>query len=375
MIKEHYCVSGENIENTHIRQMCDFLKRAENPLVLYGTGGMAKKIAIDLDKQGIAVDYICESSDFFEEGKKFNGKDVWRFDDFRDRHENYNVIVGSSNEALQKKMKMEGDSDPNINKVLIFPWAEAHYTMTPEWVLSNAPALDESYDMMSDDESRNVFISFINAHAKCMDTSILLSELWTEDAYFNSLYHPDLNNYNVMVDCGAFDGDSARAFFDFAQKKGFEARVLAFEPFEKAFHELETSMKAYGDRVKCYPLACGKEDKITYFKTDGYVGSVVVDYPTDDKVRVVRGDDFLKDEPVTLIKMDLEGSEMEALEGFEGIIRSQHPFLAICVYHKIDDLICIPQYIRSISGEAYDYYLRHHSYGCHDTVLYAVPKT
>jgi hypothetical protein len=71
--------------------------------------------------------------------------------------------------------------------------------------------------------------------------------------------------------------------------------------------------------------------------------------------------------------MDIEGSEIDALNGSIGIIKRDKPRLAICVYHKLTDLWKIPLLINNILPE-YHLYLRHHngiSYAC-ETVLYAI---
>ena len=59
-------------------------------------------------------------------------------------------------------------------------------------------------------------------------------------------------------------------------------------------------------------------------------------------IPVVSLDEYLKEKHVTFIKMDIEGSEMEALRGAEHIIRTQHPKLAISVYHCRDDVWRVP---------------------------------
>jgi hypothetical protein len=74
---------------------------------------------------------------------------------------------------------------------------------------------------------------------------------------------------------------------------------------------------------------------------------------------------------VTFIKMDIEGSELNALKGAEQTIRKYKPKLAICVYHRAKDLITIPQYIKTLVPE-YKLYFRAHKYGTYDFVLYAV---
>jgi hypothetical protein len=77
-------------------------------------------------------------------------------------------------------------------------------------------------------------------------------------------------------------------------------------------------------------------------------------------------------ERVTFIKMDIEGSELYALRGAEKIIRKYKPKLAICVYHKKEDIVEIPKFIMSL-GLDYKLYIRHHQ-KCSgtETVLYAI---
>ena len=78
---------------------------------------------------------------------------------------------------------------------------------------------------------------------------------------------------------------------------------------------------------------------------------------------------------ISMIKMDVEGAELKALQGAAGTIRAWHPLLAISLYHKPEDLLTIPQYIQSLSAD-YHFYLRgHHPELAFELVLYAVPKS
>ena len=70
--------------------------------------------------------------------------------------------------------------------------------------------------------------------------------------------------------------------------------------------------------------------------------------------------------------MDIEGEELNALKGAKEIICKYKPKLAICVYHKPEDLYEIPKYIMDF-GLDYKYYLRHHMReGYTETVFYAI---
>ena len=93
------------------------------------------------------------------------------------------------------------------------------------------------------------------------------------------------------------------------------------------------------------------------------------------KISVTSIDTVCKNENVSYIKMDIEGSELEALKGAKATIERCKPKLAICVYHKKEDLITIPQYIRSGTsvGKDYKFYLRYHGVTPCELVLYAIP--
>lgn len=76
-------------------------------------------------------------------------------------------------------------------------------------------------------------------------------------------------------------------------------------------------------------------------------------------------------EKVTFLKLDIEGNEIQALNGAAETIKRDKPKLAICVYHKIDDIWRIPLYIKNLVPE-YKIYIRHHrKNSCFETVCYA----
>ncbi len=91
----------------------------------------------------------------------------------------------------------------------------------------------------------------------------------------------------------------------------------------------------------------------------------------ETKIDVVAIDDVIDpNDRVTLIKMDVEGAELESLKGAEKCIKRDKPKLAICTYHKPEDMYELPLYIKSIVPE-YKLYIRHHSNIGAESVLYA----
>ena len=75
---------------------------------------------------------------------------------------------------------------------------------------------------------------------------------------------------------------------------------------------------------------------------------------------------------ISILKLDIEGAEINGLNGAKNIIREQKPKLAICLYHRPEDLWEIPCLIHEINPD-YKMIVKHHNRMIYiDTVLYAV---
>ena len=74
----------------------------------------------------------------------------------------------------------------------------------------------------------------------------------------------------------------------------------------------------------------------------------------------------------TYIKLDIEGAELDALQGAGAILRGSAPRVAACVYHVQDHLWKIPLKLRELLP-ASSLYLRPHMHECWESVCYAVP--
>lgn len=93
-------------------------------------------------------------------------------------------------------------------------------------------------------------------------------------------------------------------------------------------------------KVKMYHAGVWNDNKIIGYGNElnsGGESFSVLKSSNVQEICVQKLDDVLKEEKVTFIKMDIEGSELPALQGAKNIIRKQKPKLAICLYHKIED--------------------------------------
>lgn len=182
--------------------------------------------------------------------------------------------------------------------------------------------------------------------------------------YFQDDYY-SISDNEVYVDCGAFDGDSINCFYEFTNGK--YSKIIGIEPDKISFNKLVESSKNYHD-VELLECATGSENTVIYFESKGVLGSTVSDQ--GEPVEVKKLDDLLKEQPVTLIKMDIEGAELDSLIGAQELIKKYKPKLAVCIYHKMDDIIKIPKYLKELVPE-YKFRVRQHSKSMLETVLYA----
>jgi FkbM family methyltransferase len=238
--------------------------------------------------------------------------------------------------------------------------------MDYSFVVKNKDGFQKTYDRLADQKSKDIFIAFINA--KLSGDPAPLYEFAEFDQYFNKT--ADLGEEEIFVDSGAFDGDSIIAFNKHVAGK--YRKIYAFEPNSLNQEKLLRNIKDEGiDRVELIKKGTWSHATTLKFSTDANMSSA--SDQGDMEVEVDSIDNCIGDNPVTYIKMDIEGAELESLKGAKNAITKNFPKLAICVYHKPEDLIDIPAYILSLS-EDYDLYLRHHQHMSWELVLYAIPK-
>ncbi len=171
----------------------------------------------------------------------------------------------------------------------------------------------------------------------------------------------------IFVDGGCFDGSDSRRYME-----DHSGEVLCFEPDKLNIEKIEKKLKETKGRFRIIPKALWKAEEELSFSASGGCGSRIDKTSTGIKVPASSVDIETGGEKVSMIKMDIEGAELEALKGAEETIKRDHPVLAISIYHKPEDILDLPDCILSIYGE-YRFYLRHYSFSWYDTVLYALP--
>ncbi|MCO6679215.1 FkbM family methyltransferase [Cutibacterium avidum] len=182
-----------------------------------------------------------------------------------------------------------------------------------------------------------------------------------------------------VVDAGACYGDTALTFADQVRPNG---SVYSFEMVPENLSVMRENLKQNPDlasRVTVFSRPLGARDGVACRINTGRAGASVSTVGSDADVDesepsvATMSIDALHQRGllarVDMIKMDIEGAEVEALKGAEQTIRKFRPRLAICIYHSPEDFEAIPRLIDSF-GQDYRFALGHYSGSLLETVLY-----
>lgn len=184
------------------------------------------------------------------------------------------------------------------------------------------------------------------------------------DQYFD-VFSPGADE--IFVDAGCFRGESSVRFIKWCD--GIYRHIYAFEP-DAGNYRYCKEVFAGEQRVILQNRGLYDSEGTLSFSADGSGESRIMEDETGDKIEETRLDHVLQGDPVTLIKMDIEGAEEKAILGAQETIRRHRPRLAISVYHKMTDILDLPMLLLDYVPE-YRFWLRHYTASLNDTVLYA----
>jgi FkbM family methyltransferase len=241
----------------------------------------------------------------------------------------------------------------------------------PHRVIEAAGEIRNAMTLWSDEESRRHFVSQLLWLLKG-DVSNLPPPMDCEPYFPPGLFGP--LDSETFVDCGAFTGDTLRGVVERLHWPFRAYHALEPDPasFQALRHFVDGLAPGLRDRIVLHPVAASDRCRKVRFSGGGTMDASF-DQNGAEEVQCVRMDDELAGLAVTMIKIDTEGAEREALCGAEQIIRQRRPILAVSAYHRQGDLWQLPLLIRSF-GDDYRFYLHPHGYDSFDLVLYAIPR-
>ena len=343
------------------------LRHSLKPTLIYGCSDYSEIVYKYLKRNKIEVEAYAVDRKYWKENSFIEGMRVECIDDFA--IDKYNLVIGFGDVEKSKFLM----NNKNLLKTkCYFLWEPVkYYEWDLQFIKSRWESFIEVYYGLADEKSRKTLFELIIAKLNKYCNNSLIEVADGNKHYFNELTFSLDSTNEVFVDCGAYNGDTILQNAAFTERKN--KKIYAFEKDSEFIIELKHNIKSLKN-VEVINKGNWKEDTTLSFKKNGEI-SHVNEYKGENTVQVTTIDKAIKDE-VTFIKMDIEGSELEALQGAAETISTYMPKLAICCYHKKDDIIQLYQYINKIKNQKkkYNIYLRHHSNNTCETVLYAIPK-
>lgn len=362
----YHKVASNWLQSGPIRQLKLRIEQASSrPLVLYGAGRLAGIFMDACSKLEAPVVGVCDRNT----GREYLGYRIMSPIDLKRDYPDALVLVCShafNQEICSTLENMGYQSEQVIPCPMKYPYFES-----PESFARHRNGYGWAYSFFDDERSKQLVLDRMRLY---LTDEGLLKNTPSVTYYENGLIQ--LSEDEIFVDGGAFTGDSAAYFIE--RVGGKYSHIYSFEPSMENFMQASKSLQRH-PRVDVIQKGLWSEDAtLSFYQDNGNpAGSRLMNAGSNDRYSIaVTGLDMFFSEAAeeklpTFIKMDIEGAEKEALMGAKEIIKRRKPKLAICAYHKPEDIYELPQTILGIRDD-YRFVLRQHEYGCYDTVLYAV---
>lgn len=356
--------------------VADVFRTKSARVVLFGAGSLGRKVASSLRRRGINPLAFSDNSPLnwgrqvdlvpvlspFEAAQRFGCSAM------------FVVTIASPGHAFaetQRQLTNLGCTHiipflPLLGEIAeeLLPYYAFH---TPAYFSSNASSILSGFDMMADDKSRETYFNNIRfrlladfSKAPSPDAG---RQYFAEDIF-------QLGECEAFVDAGAYNGDTLREFF----LRVPNGSAYAFEPDPENFGKLVSYVQDLSEdhrqRIQCRSLALGDCARSMRFTAKGGPEASISPDGTLS-VDMVRLDDLPFATAPTFLKLDIEGGEYKALLGSSKFISSQKPLIAVCVYHRPDDLWSLTNLLHSLNPD-YRFHLRVYDHDGWETVLYAV---
>lgn len=361
------CVQQQELE-------CALALARRDGISIMGAGGFARDLRVACQGQGIKVHAFVVSSRTHE-ASEVDGLTVHVCDALPPGLLHYPIWIGIFNHhanaeltGLRKQGLALGFRDVRTPQEF-FSWVAPamgwRYWLAPlEGYRSQWPLIEQARGLLVDDESRVAYDAIISFRL-----GIVLDDpvtLCAEQQYFpESLRRWMPASGCSYLDGGAYDGDTLRM----AQSALSPAQIYAFEPDPSNYQRLCAFTTGQSLPVTQFPLGLSDAPAFLRFRS-GQSDASSLDRDGDSTIQVAALDDLFRHTRIDFIKLDIEGSEIPALQGARQLIAMRHPFLAIAGYHRWDDLWRIPLLINDFSKK-YKVILKAHNSNSFDAVFYA----
>lgn len=356
-------VNNEMLSFITEKQSCwERLKSENRPIFIYGMGDGALKIMSVFDRMGIVVSGVFASDDFVR-GHSFEGFHVHKLSEIEEMVEDFVVVLAFAAGYQEIVDKIHSIASRHTLYVPDVPVVGSGL-FTYQYCKENAEKIRAVYDMLADDYSRKVYANILNF--KISGKIEYLSAVTTpKSEIYRKIIKPGLNE--TYVDLGAYNGDTIKELLEFTH--GMYNSIYALEPDRKNFKKLAKFVDGMNHVYAFNAAAWCVDTELPFASKAGRQSAITGS--SDTKVTALSVDSILGKRNATIIKMDVEGFEREAIWGASRNIAHFAPKMMVSLYHRNEDIFELPLLIKSLNP-SYKLYIRHQLYiPAWETNLYA----
>lgn len=344
--------------NLETKSSWEKIKESGLPVVVYGMGNGADKVIDEFNRLSIPVMGVTASDDFVR-GQSFRGFTVKKLSDFSGDFIIAVAFASSIPEVMNHIYSLCDKYRVLVPCVPVF----GDEIFNREFIEKNKEKINSAYALF-DENSKRIFAGCVNFMFGG-ELETLKSITTDKDEVFNNIFSFDSDE--SYLDLGAYKGDTVEEFLYYTNGK-YE-NIIAVEPDRRTFKKLSAYLENVENSIGIQK-AIFSENKTVNFSSNAGRQSTISE--KGEQIETTTVDEICKNQRVTYIKMDVEGAEIEAIEGAINTLKTQKPKLNIALYHKSADIFEIPLMLAEINPE-YKFHIRRHPYiPCWDMNLYCV---
>lgn len=342
----------------------EFLRDTDLPIFMYGMGLGAEKILHVFEQYQIPCAGFF-ASDGFVRGHYFKDHLVHSLSEIEEKVPEFIIVLAfaAGYDELYNRIM-----DISKRHIVIAPDVPVagEGLFTYSYFMAHKNEFDAVYDRLADQASRDCYEAIINfkisgrlEYLDCCTT--------TREEIYESVI--PLRDNEVYVDLGAYNGDTALEFATACEDRGVSYKsIYAFEPNTKNHRKLCANTESLHDITTFNACAWNSCGELRFTKNEGRMSKA--DAKGEVVIPSLAVDEVVK-EQATLIKLDVEGSEREAIEGCSAQIRGGANIIC-ALYHRNEDMFAIPLQILNLNPSL-KIYVRHQLYiPAWETNLYCV---
>lgn len=283
------------------------------------------------------------------------------------------ILCAVTGSPLEVHNRLNSMGYRNINYLAFYKYSSLDILKPPficdfeNDFLLNKDRYNYTYNLLSDKKSQMIFNKIINFKIT-FDFKFMKGFVNNhKDQYFDKDIIKNKISNIVFFDGGGYIGDTSleviKNYPDFK-------KIYLVEPIAKNIEIAKRNLLNYSN-IDFFNIGISDQKMILNSYEDKSFSNI---YGLDDGdlIEINTIDNILKNQKIDFIKLDIEGAELNAINGAIETIKNYNPILAICIYHQASHWYSVPKAVLKINP-SYKVYVRHYMEGIYETVMYFIP--